>query len=85
MTSNHFLKFSVDTNFSVLFIKPFTKNYGTISKLSGIFSPKVNSVFLFSVVMISDVFSKDQEIFIFQKKCKKGIKNNFSWAEDDNA
>ena len=32
--------------------------------------------------MISDVLSKDQEIFISQKKCKKGARNNFSWGED---
>ena len=40
-----FLSFQLTRIFSVLLIIPFTKNYRTISKLSGIFSPKVNSVF----------------------------------------
>ena len=32
--------------------------------------------------MMSDALSKDQEIFISQKKCKKGTRNNFSLGED---
>ena len=60
------LSFQLTRIFSVLFIKPFTKNYRTISKLIGIFNPKVNSIFCFMMC-----YSKTKRYLYLQKKMKK--------------